>query len=407
MNKQDDNTKAIADDAFCSSKLFKHKVENALIMHIYQQSVLSQLTSLVCATIVFIGLYTTNINTNTLFLWYGFFLFVVASRLILYRGYIVKKDTFSNLRTWKNFLLFSVILGGAAWGLAAIMLFPAATLAQQALIILVIAGVTAGAAPLLAANLVAVFIFLSLALLPLIYQLIIIGTTSTYSLFCVTVMTYYTYLIFLSLKINKLIKDTISLRFRNDSLLDNISLANHQLEISNRNLVEVATHDALTQAANRTLFNSRLKDVIARAERSKKSFALFYLDIDNFKKINDQFGHHIGDVLLAKYVERLQKNVRAVDLVSRLGGDEITIILEDIADVGSIYHLAKLLCLELSMPFVVYGHHLLVTSSIGVSIYPTDGKDTETLLKSADLAMYHVKEHGRNNFHFCQKDFSR
>jgi diguanylate cyclase (GGDEF)-like protein len=164
-------------------------------------------------------------------------------------------------------------------------------------------------------------------------------------------------------------------------------------------LQEQATHDALTGLPNRLLFSDRLTRSMAEARRHKQMLAVMFLDLDGFKLVNDTLGHDGGDLLLRKVAERLTGCLREVDTVARMGGDEFTIILEDIKQAQDAAKVARKVLDALSKAFVLRGRELTVTASMGISLYPADGNDVETLVRQADNAMYRAKEQGRNTYH--------
>lgn len=158
-----------------------------------------------------------------------------------------------------------------------------------------------------------------------------------------------------------------------------------------------ATHDSLTGLANRNLLNDRITQAIAWAKRQDLSVGLMLLDLDHFKLINDASGHGAGDAMLKQVAHRLSHCVRETDTVARLGGDEFVIILTDLPETGDVDIVAEKILGALSRPFEINGHDVFVTASIGISLYPRDGDHGEILLRYADIAMYRVKEHGRNS----------
>jgi diguanylate cyclase (GGDEF)-like protein len=141
-----------------------------------------------------------------------------------------------------------------------------------------------------------------------------------------------------------------------------------------------------------------------RAERSNKLVALMFLDLDLFKTINDTFGHDAGDELLKSVAERLRGCLRKVDTIARLGGDEFTVILEGIEQIQDVAAIAQKILDVMAAPFLLEGQEVFVTTSIGVTIYPTDGKTADHLMRNADTAMYRAKENGRNNYQFYTED---
>ncbi len=159
-----------------------------------------------------------------------------------------------------------------------------------------------------------------------------------------------------------------------------------------------AYHDALTDLPNRMLLNDRLTIALSHAHRNKKTIAVMFLDLDNFKIINDTLGHDIGDRLLQEVARRLKRCVREDDTVSRHGGDEFILVLPNLNEHG-VHKVAQKIIDALPKPFETNGHKLCITTSIGISMYPSDGDNPETLVKNADIAMYRAKEQGKNKYH--------
>ena len=162
----------------------------------------------------------------------------------------------------------------------------------------------------------------------------------------------------------------------------------------------LAYHDTLTELPNRMLVQDRFHQAIAYAERSHSKVALLFLDLDNFKTINDSLGHLLGDGLIKIIAGRLVECMRDADTVSRQGGDEFLIILTSLEDADTIAPILVELMNRLSEPCVIEGHELTTSASIGISLYPDDGRDFDSLLKKADIAMYRAKDAGRNTYRF-------
>ncbi len=160
-----------------------------------------------------------------------------------------------------------------------------------------------------------------------------------------------------------------------------------------------ANYDMLTGLPNRTLLHDRLRQSVF-AQRDERSMAVVFIDIDHFKFVNDSLGHRVGDELLKSIGERLKLVVREGDTVARLGGDEFVLILNDQPQQDVIFRAMQRICSKVAEPSLISGKELYVTCSAGISLYPQDGRDVDTLLKNADAAMYRAKEHGRNNFQF-------
>jgi diguanylate cyclase (GGDEF)-like protein/PAS domain S-box-containing protein len=168
----------------------------------------------------------------------------------------------------------------------------------------------------------------------------------------------------------------------------------------------LAYYDILTGLPNRTLFRDRLATALAGARRENCKLALLFLDLDGFKIINDSLGHSVGDLLLQEVADRLRKWGREQDTVARLGGDEFLITLTQVRDLSDVAVAAERLMDVMATAFVVQGHSLNVSCSVGVSIFPEHGTDCETLIKNADAAMYGAKDRGRNNFRFFEEDMN-
>jgi diguanylate cyclase (GGDEF)-like protein/PAS domain S-box-containing protein len=160
----------------------------------------------------------------------------------------------------------------------------------------------------------------------------------------------------------------------------------------------LATHDSLTNLPNRNLFNDRLHHALRLAQRTKFFAAVFFLDLDGFKVVNDKLGHLIGDLLLKGVAERLKLVLRDADTIGRMAGDEYAVILEKVTHPEDTLEIAEKVIKAISEPFFFEGNKVIITASLGISIFPEDGKDVEGLLKKADEAMYVVKARGKNGY---------
>jgi len=168
-----------------------------------------------------------------------------------------------------------------------------------------------------------------------------------------------------------------------------------------------AHHDALTHLPNRMLFTDRLAQALARAQRSQRLLAIAYLDLDDFKPVNDRYGHKTGDQLLVMVAQRLKEHVRAEDTVSRIGGDEFVLLLSDLSTIDECMQTIDRLQAALGEPFPLEPQTLGIAASIGLTIYPFDEVDPDTLLRHADQAMYHAKQGGRNRVHLFDAEQDR
>ncbi len=172
-------------------------------------------------------------------------------------------------------------------------------------------------------------------------------------------------------------------------------------------LQEQAQHDALTKLPNRILFIDRLKQSITNAPRNKENLAVLFIDLDHFKEINDSFGHDFGDKLLVRVGKYLGSVLRESDTVARIGGDEFTILLNNLTNENSIVPILEKIMSLFKEPFIINKSQFYITCSIGVSVYPFDGHTPDTLLKNADAAMYKAKDSGRHTYEFYTKDMTQ
>jgi len=178
------------------------------------------------------------------------------------------------------------------------------------------------------------------------------------------------------------------------------------LKEAKQKMEHLALFDVLTGLANRRLFIDRLHQSILNARRHHKMTALFFLDLDQFKRINDTLGHHAGDQLLLTVAERLTSCVRQQDTVARIGGDEFTILLNDVSDTNHISSIAQNILTTLKEPIRLGQQEVIITTSIGITLAPHDSICSETLMKNADLALYKAKENGRDRYHFFTEELN-
>lgn len=373
-------------------------IDNTLVSLVYREAPIATVASFFCATVILIGLYNQSVRSEVIG-WYVFVIVVTLFRTLLIALYHRQEQPERFRVFWKTSFIVGALIAGITWGLTGSMLFPVVSSFQQTLIILILAGVTAGAVPILSGIVWASIAFLVASLFPLIITLLNFRNDISL-LFDMTVLAFLMYLIVLSVKTHQILKLSIGLQFEKNNLLGRLSDAKAELETINSRLVEAATHDPLTKVANRNLFLSSLEQIAEKAKKDRLMFALLYFDLDGFKSINDIYGHHIGDQVLIILIERLRHIYKKEDFISRLGGDEFTIVIENIVSPNDVAAVCKRICATLAQPISIGNLELKVTASIGIAIYPNDSQDTDKLLNMADRAMYIVKEKGGNNYRF-------
>lgn len=182
-------------------------------------------------------------------------------------------------------------------------------------------------------------------------------------------------------------------------------IKNHRLQTSKEQLSRAAYRDTLTGLINRRKLEESVNEILSVAQRKKTHFALFFLDLDYFKNINDTAGHEAGDELLKVVAKRLKNILRENDIIARIGGDEFVIVIMDVTG-STIAIIANKILNTILAPIIIKGNEQYITLSIGISVYPDDGSDFTTLIKNADLALYRAKEQGRNNYQFCTHEMT-
>jgi diguanylate cyclase (GGDEF)-like protein/PAS domain S-box-containing protein len=177
-------------------------------------------------------------------------------------------------------------------------------------------------------------------------------------------------------------------------------------KVAEEQIQYLAQHDVLTGLPNRSMFSNLLNVAIATAMRTDRRFAVFFIDLDRFKFINDTLGHEAGDTLLKEITSRFKQTLRSSDVISRLGGDEFVVLVQDVGDVDQASVVATKMLHAAIRPFSLMDQECRVTASIGIALFPEDGSDEQTLMKHADSAMYYAKEEGKNNFQFYSKEIN-
>lgn len=363
------------------------KVCNALVAYVYEQLPAGLISSLICSTVILIGFFNI-VPRAWLFAWYGFSIVVLSFRYLTVKLYNHNLLQDKNNSKWRYLIMLGACCGGIVWALMGIFLLPETSGLPLVLMVLVIAGVSAAAVPLLSGVVSAALLLLVLTLLPTVIHLWIRQETE-FVLLGSAIAVYLVYLIALVAQFHRVIAKTIYLQF--------------ELEVANEQLAEAATHDGLTKIANRYLFELQLSEAIKRAERQHKLIGIFYIDLDQFKAVNDTFGHQIGDELLIEVVDRIENKLRHEDFIARLGGDEFAVILENIDETKNLTSVAMAICQTLHEVFFIRQKSIYISASIGISLYPIDGDDVDTLLKKADSAMYVVKKTAKGNFQFVSR----
>lgn len=355
--------------------IFIDRINHSLTSLTYSQVNVGLFTGLVCASLIWYRLHP-YVNSFDLNAWYGLIFVITILRATLVKIYFKQDNPEPKIKVWRNLFITGSALGGVCWGLLAIFLMPYVRSGDEVLLLMILAGITAGVVAFIAGLLTAAFAFLITALVPVAVYFIFIKASPDY-LTGATVTVYLLFLLMQSTKIHAMLQNGLLLQFE-------LNEAKNQLE-------QTATHDPLTKVANRHLFNLKLEKAIETAKKTHSKIALLYLDLNKFKAINDVYGHQAGDQVLLVFVERLKMLFKEKDMIARLGGDEFTVTIDNFAKHKNLEAIAEDVYRVLEAPVNINNVKLDVSASLGVSVYPTDGTDSETLLRVADSKMYSAK----------------
>jgi len=293
-------------------------------------------------------------------------------------------------RAWYREMLLGVILSGAAWGSAGYLLYDLSDVLNQSVLTFVVAGTCAGAIVSLSAFLEAAAAFLVLSLLPFLARLLQELNEGT-GVLAMLVALYLVLMLVFARRVHRTVVSGLEMTYLRSEAEAKVE---HQ-----------ALYDELTGLPNRRLLRDRLDLAVARLRRNQCQAALFFLDLDFFKRINDSLGHGVGDEMLVEVARRLRGLLREEDTAARLGGDEFIVLITDIDGdleraVALVRRRGEELRQAIEAPMLLSGNELRITVSIGVSMLPGDTQDVDDLLRHADTAMYRAKDEGRNTLRF-------
>jgi len=376
----------------------KRKEENSvampaeLLQAVFRSMPLAMMTVLIVSTALVFVL-GGQVDQTNLLLWWSATNLVALARL---GGVVV----FRRLGTrhlgpagWRRVIVLGAGVSGLLWGAASWWIWPQTPL-YQALMMVMIAGMVAGAVTTLGPVRMAAVLFILFSTLPLAARFLLDGDAEGYLISGVIVL-------FAALT------SVSAARFH--ATIRTAMEANVIRAQAEQDLHREALFDPLTNLPNRRFLLERLQQEFSRAKRHGYNGALLFLDLDNFKTINDSLGHHVGDRLLQEVAKRLESRFRDEDVAARLGGDEFVVMLSEVAEdpVSSVYEVEKVASQVrdlLHEPYLVEGHELFVSSSIGVSLFPQDHDNYQEVMKHADTAMYRAKAQGRDNYQFFLPD---
>ncbi len=373
------------------------------------QNLPSSLFSTVAVSLFLCYLVIDHVNRDYAMAWISAILILSALRIIhLYRV----KNSDSPLLQHETPILLGIFLSGTLFGSSILIIFPYHDLPSQALSFFLLASMIAGAVAVYSTHALAFLLYSLPIILPFLYRASTLPDLLV--LLALVGIVYYTVMTASLLRVNRSILESLKTQYLNHDLADHLSHAKEELEHSNeelkienrvreeteKRLYQLANFDPLTGLANRHMFKEELKRSLRLSQEENTRMALLFLDLDNFKIINDTLGHAMGDKLLIAASSRLKSLLNTHSSIARLGGDEFVILVNHAYTDEEIASLATKVIALLEKPFSFNEHEMFIGTSIGISIYPKDAQDEQTLLSYADTAMYTAKSRGKNNYQF-------
>lgn len=379
------------------------QVEGELVNLLYENTRGLHLITAVTALFLAVLFWPTT-NPVSMSLWLLYMLGVAGGRAWLARAFHQHESSLDETVAWRNHFRLGNLAAGMGWGVAGILMFPPGNQNIQLLLTVAILGVIAVAIPALAASRKFFVGFALIALAPLLVRHLINGTTM--SLVAVALLIFvFPLLVLYAIRAYRQTVEELQARFAYADLARELSGEIAVRRQAEHRLLDMANFDQLTGLPNRTLLRDRMERAMAKSKRRQTLVAVLFFDLDRFKHINDSLGHHIGDEVLREVSRRLQVTVRQENTVARLSGDEFIIVLEEIHTQNEVRSVARRLLMEVSDPIQLEDStELKLTASIGIAFAPDHGKETETLLQNADIAMYRAKTKGRNTFQIFAPD---
>ena len=360
------------------------EIEAELISSIYKALPLMHLAVIINATAILLIMLPIY-DFSSLITWYLLVLAVSAFRLYSVKRFNDIQPKIDEIVRWRDYIVLGAIANALVWAAVPWLFWSTPHALYQAFIVMIFAGMNAGALSTASPVLLAALSFITLTCSSLIIRFAVDGTPISWIMAAITLL-FLLILIITSRRLNQMLARNIKSRIDQQE-------AEYQME-------QMAMYDHLTGLPNRRYFLKEMEQELSRSKRYGHICALLFIDLDDFKKINDTLGHEMGDKLLIEAAERLKGTVRNVDTVGRLGGDEFVVLLGNLSDMSEAQPVAENLLAQFRDPFTVEERELVLTASIGITIYPNDGKSPSELLRNADSAMYHSKDTGRNTYSY-------
>jgi diguanylate cyclase (GGDEF)-like protein len=361
------------------------------------------LAGLAVSTLLIVTLRNTALSPVVLGAWLLYMIGVEVARGLMGRRFRHSAISLGDNAVWRKRFLAGNLVSSIGWGAAGILLFPTGDVPHQLFLTMVVLGACAVSMPALAADLTCYMLFLLPAALPQAAHLIagggeiqfIAGIMSCVGIALLTRMAFGTH---------KRLVEQLNIRFAVSDIAEELRNEMADRRRAEEQLTQLANYDPLTSLANRTLCEHKLGRAIVRARSGHAQLAVLFLDLDRFKTINDSLGHNIGDEVLKRVAQRLQRSVTERDTVARLSGDEFILLIEDAEDREDLNMLSERILRVIGKPMLLGETELRVTASIGITLLAEDSPDVKSLLANADTALYRAKKLGRNCAEFFTPD---
>ncbi len=379
------------------------QVQAELINLLYQNTRGMHLAGLAVSLLLVIMFRNTAVSLYLLEGWFGYMALVELGRGLLSRRFRHRSIALNDSRTWRQRFLAGTFASALGWGAAGALLFPAGDAPHQLFLTMVVLGAAAVTLPALAVDISCYLLFLLCSGLPLAVRLLAEGQEIPLTagiMSCVGIVL----LARMAFGMHKRQVEQLNIRFAITDIAEELRIEMSDRRRAEEQLTQLANYDPLTGLANRTLCEHKLGRAIARARSGHAQLAVLFLDLDRFKTINDSLGHGIGDEVLKRVAQRLQRSVTERDTVARLSGDEFILLIEDAEDRDDLSMLAERILRVIGKPMLLGETELRVTASIGITLLAEDSPDAQSLLANADTALYRAKKRGRNRAQFFTPD---
>ncbi len=346
----------------------------------------TSLFTILLSSFILAGVLWEVIDHTTIMIWFSLTNLLSIARIYLYQQFkkLPPDSLISDI--WYHRAISTSIASGITWGAGGLLLFAEHSMVHQVFLAFMIGGMCAGAITTLSAITIAVRGFVTVALIPLILKFNLVESAISLEMTIMSIL-FMIMILVSAQRLNQTIQESLEGR--------------RQRELAERKIRRQAHFDELTDLPNRRLFLSNLRQEMAKAERHRRFGAVFFIDLDRFKSVNDSLGHAVGDELLVEVAHTIASRLRKEDSIARLGGDEFVVLLPEVGeDQEAAGSHASTIADEIrklfATPFIIQNHDIHLTISIGIALFPTE-VSAEDLLKYADVAMYRAKRDGRDS----------